>query len=387
MLHHDPAMQSLSARQPGKGLLTLFFIISAPIRMAFLSLYYIPRSFRENPQWSYRQALSRAIVKMWLLYISAIEFRMPKSLEPGAEKERFIHMEPAEPTAYRDVLDDVDIRPATTGGMWYPKLYSPADDVGKWIILHFHGGAFVLGGCRPREGGWGPDLLARRISGLSLCCQYRLALDSKSRFPAAVQDAVTSYRYLLSRGVPASRIILSGDSAGGNLAITLLRYLISRHHHNNENNNDDETTTAHPLPRAVLLWAPWLNLTGDFTPLDTHRNVPTDYLPPSFLRWGARAYSPPFSGISTKTQAYISPLGNEFATGKVPIFLETGMQEIMYDDHIKFANAMNAIPGNRVEVFESRDAPHDVFGGAPLLGFEREAERAVEKAVEFLDGI
>jgi acetyl esterase/lipase len=307
-------------------------------------------------------------------------------------------MEPAEPTAYRDVLDDADIRPTKIGGMWYPKLYSPVDDVGKRIILHFHGGAFVLGGCRPREGGWGPDLLARRISGLSLCCQYRLALDPKSRFPAAVQDAVTSYRYLLSQGVSASRIILSGDSAGGNLAIALLRYLISQqhhHHHHNNNNNDKTPTTHHPLPRAVLLWGPWLNLTGDFTPLDTHRNLPTDYLPPSLLRWGARAYSPPppppppsqHSSHETQSQSYISPLGHEFATDNVPIFLETGMQEIMYDDHIAFAKAMNAIPGNRVEVFESRDAPHDIFGGAPLIGFEREAERAVEEAVGFLNRV
>lgn len=56
--------------------------------------------------------------------------------------------------------------------------------------------------------------------------QYRLVCNPGCRFPAALQDVVTSYHYLTHElGVPANKVIVSGDSAGGNLAIALLRYL------------------------------------------------------------------------------------------------------------------------------------------------------------------
>lgn len=56
--------------------------------------------------------------------------------------------------------------------------------------------------------------------------QYRLSSHANCQFPAALQDAMTSYCYLTQElGVSGSKIILSGDSAGGNLVLALLRYL------------------------------------------------------------------------------------------------------------------------------------------------------------------
>lgn len=56
---------------------------------------------------------------------------------------------------------------------------------------------------------------------------YRLAPDPACTFPAAVQDAVTTYKYLLGMNAPALRITESVDSAGGNIAIALLRHFSS----------------------------------------------------------------------------------------------------------------------------------------------------------------
>jgi acetyl esterase/lipase len=57
--------------------------------------------------------------------------------------------------------------------------------------------------------------------------QYRLASDTKSPFPSALQDSVIAYQYLDDHGILARRIMVSGDLAGGNIAIALLCYLTS----------------------------------------------------------------------------------------------------------------------------------------------------------------
>lgn len=74
--------------------------------------------------------------------------------------------------------------------------------------------------------------------------QYRLSSHADCQFPAALQDAVTSYSYLTQElGVPGSKIILSGDSAGGNLVLALLRYLA-----------DYTERLALQVPSAAWLW-------------------------------------------------------------------------------------------------------------------------------------
>ena len=69
------------------------------------------------------------------------------------------------------------------------------------------------------EGGWAPEVLAKKLNGLAFLPQYRLASHPNSRFPAALQDAVTYYSYLLQLGIPASKTVFSGDSAGRNLGL------------------------------------------------------------------------------------------------------------------------------------------------------------------------
>lgn len=83
------------------------------------------------------------------------------------------------------------------------------------------------------------DMLFKCATASCLCLQYRLAQNPKGRFPAAVQDAVTAYRYLLSKGISTFNIVLSDDLVGGNLMIALLQYLV-----------EYETKTS-SLPRAV----------------------------------------------------------------------------------------------------------------------------------------
>lgn len=362
------ASTRLRARQPGKGIWTILFILYGPLRLVFSLLYFIPRYFRPHPQWTYHQAVGNAILKLWFSFASTIEFRTAKSLEPGSEKERFVVIRPADPKSYSGVASDRWVQPVSIGGMWYPKLYNPDINNPKKIILHFHGGAFVLGGVRPMEGGWGPEVLAKATHRLVLCPQYRLSSGPITRFPAALQDSITAYQYLLSQGVPSSNIVISGDSAGANLALALLRYL-------------GESDSELPSPSAALLWGPLLNLAADPYAVESHRNRETDYLTPVLFKWGVRAYKPSFLEAD---HPYLTPLNNPFAT-KVPIFVQYGTAEMLLDEQRAFCSQMEGIAGNSLERLEIPYAPHNTFLGGQILGFEKEARHAAERANKFLE--
>ena len=358
-------------RQPFKGMWTISTNAVFPARVISIFIYNLPSFLRAHPNWTYHQAVGRSIFALWWKYAGTVEFRPSKTLDPGSDGPRFIVMPPAASRVYRGILaNDTAVKLDVIGGMWYPRPYDPSMDAGKRIAIHFHGGAYVLGGCRPKEGGWGPDMLARKLSGFSLMPQYRLASDSSTCFPAAVQDGLTAYMYLLGQGVSPRDIVLSGDSAGANLVVALVRYLT-------------QEKEVLPLPRVALLWSPWLDLRTPAEVFETHRNSRTDYIPSSLIEWGVRMYVPPQVGSG---DAYISPFGNEFQT-PVPMFVQTGSAEVMHEDHVKFVEAMRELEGNIVELEVIEHAPHDTFAAGHLLGFVKEAENAVTRAVNLIEDV
>lgn len=364
----QPFESSFRTKQPGKGAWTVFVFLFLPLRLAFLLLYFIPKRFRQHPTWTYHQSLGSALLKLWFSFASTVEYRTRKSLEPGTERDCFVVLSPAESRFYSRVASDKQIHPAPLGGMWYPKSFDSDVDNDKKIVLHFHPGAYVLGGVRPMEGGWGPSVLAKAIDGLVFCPQYRLSSEYKGRFPAALQDSITSYRYLLSQGILSSQIVISGDSAGGNLALALLRYL-------------GEQGSSLPLPFAAFLWSPWLDLAANPNALMDHRNYEADYITPVLIKWGVRAYRPPFLELG---HPYLSPLNNPFAT-EVPIFMQCGTAEVFYDEQQLFYLQMKKFPGNRMECVEITNAPHNTFAAGPILGFQEQARAAADSANTFLD--
>jgi epsilon-lactone hydrolase len=111
------------------------------------------------------------------------------------------------------------------------------------VVLYLHGGGYVVGSpATHRE-------LASRISrasgGRILSLDYRLAPEFPA--PAAVEDAVAAYRWLLALGVPAQRLAIAGDSAGGGLSLSTLMAL---------------RDAGDPLPACAILLSPWVDLEG-----------------------------------------------------------------------------------------------------------------------------
>ena len=166
-------------------------------------------------------------------------------------------------------MTETDIQPTVVAGTWFPALYqrnSGAEE--QTIVLYLHGGAFVVG---TALSGFVANILATNLNASVLSICYRLSCNLNCEFPAALQDAVSAYHYLLSLAIPASYIIIAGDSAGVNLATALLRSIAD---------NPDKL----PHPRAALLGSPWVDLSLALSPdnMDKHPSASTDYLPGNF---------------------------------------------------------------------------------------------------------
>ena len=363
------AVNRYTTRQPFKAFYTIFTCLNLFWEIPFLLLYYIVPALRPHASWTYRQTICGNFLQRWFTFASTIEFQYPLSLDPGNEKERWANISPNETKFYRQPLDDAHVKPGIIGGLWHPHPYHRENDLNKTIILHLHGGAFVLSDAREMNCGFTAKTLHDATSAMVFCPDYRLASTSGNRFPAALQDALSSYVYLLDQGISPSNIILSGDSAGGNLAIGLLRYI------------GDNRDLFPASPRALLLWSPWVDLITNFQDLWAgHYNAPTEYMPACFLDWGRRAYKPPGMPAS---DPYLSPIVQPFGT-ETPIWIQVGSQEILRDTTVRFHGAMSDVRKGVVVLHETKDATHDLILVGQILGREDQAQEAAIQAAKFL---
>ncbi len=137
------------------------------------------------------------------------------------------------------VEDPAVRRPVT--GEW---LRAPGSSVRDGAILYLHGGAYAI--CSPRTHRSITTRLAMDTGLPVFAPDYRLAPEHP--FPAAFEDTLDAYRMLLARGVPPEKITIAGDSAGGHLAAVL---------------TGEICRTNLPMPGGVILFSPWVDLTGE----------------------------------------------------------------------------------------------------------------------------
>ncbi|KAK4161307.1 putative alpha beta hydrolase fold-3 domain-containing protein [Cladorrhinum sp. PSN259] len=393
--------------QPGFFLYTAYTLVKALVKLPVLLIYYmIHPACRPVRQWTVQQAFGRAMTRFIFEYASKVEFTLgPRSLEPGKEKERFVTIKPylhgessstetgelprQQESIYQGVAQSPDpaIQPVKIGGTWYPAPLAPESykhQPGRRIFLHFHGGAYVIFDCRDRDVGFGAKLLLQAAGDGSavFAPQYRLASVSfpNGRFPAALQDAITAYAHLVFRlNVPGKDVIITGDSAGGNLALALLRYLTET----------GTTKAALPQPGGVLLFSPWTDLTVTSEAFSQRENERLDMVPPRLLDWAYRVFLPlkvngDPEGADPRKNAYISPNQQAIET-QVPIWVQWGARESLKEDIQAFIEVQKRA-GGRLATFEIKEAPHDMFMAGEGLGFQEDAKKAAEHAIQFLDG-
>lgn len=186
---------------------------------------------------------------------------------------------------------------------WVATGDSPADQV----LLYLHGGGFVFGLTPPHL--QMAAYLAQQMGVRVLMVDYRLA--PRHPFPAGLDDCTTAYRWLLNQGVPAQNIVVAGDSAGGNLTITLLMTL---------------RDCGDPLPAAAVCLSPVTDLTKD----TAHQGYRDPLLPPQAVRFYARSYV----GNHDARDPLISPVFGDWR-GLPPLLVHAGEDEILRDDAVR----------------------------------------------------
>lgn len=211
--------------------------------------------------------------------------------------------------------------------------------------------------------------------------RYRLSgYGGQNPFPAALQDVLTSYLYLVRtlRLDPAG-VTVSGDSAGGNLVIGLLRYI-----------EEHGAALGIPRPGRAFLVAPWVAPAHSFAAegsLDSHPRAQTDFLPASFLQFGARAYSGDLGVEGGRRHPYVTPLGHPFRT-PVPILVSVGSVEILEADVTAWVEEMRGAAGagqDAVQLYYEEGAPHDTLLCGGSIGFDASAVKVAARLGEFID--
>ncbi|KAJ1330863.1 epsilon-lactone hydrolase [Microdochium nivale] len=344
-----------------------------------LALYSLSRAARPHPSWSIQTSIVVRLLHAVVDGESRTENPVPLSLEPGSEGDRWKLCEPYPNNLYVGPLAAVpQVRPAKVGGTWFPSLQAAtANPSNAVVIYHIHGGAFTIGDGRTDQIGFAANtMLAHAGADAVFSLQYRLSSRPGAHpFPAALQDVLTGYLYLTrTLSIPASNIVISGDSAGGNLAVAFLRYL-SQH----------GADTGLPNPRAALLFSPWISPLDNVTPrgdmsVTTNPNYTTDYIPPSFIRWGAQTYTTHVPA----TDPYITGRGHPFAL-PAPTFVTYGSLEILEFDGSAWVKEMQAAfpeenGPERLTVYYEKDAPHDTLLVGARAGLQDSFRKVVQEA-------
>lgn len=225
----------------------------------------------------------------------------------------------------------------------------------QFALLYFHGGAFTIGSSLSHR--WLAARLALGCQAAALVPDYRLAPEYP--FPAALDDAVTAYRYLLDQGYRADQIAVSGDSAGGNLALALLARL---------------TQEDLPKPAALALLSPLTDMTFTSPTIATNRH--RDLLVP--VEWGQRA-APLYAPDMALDDPALSPLFADHSQTP-PTIIHVADNEVLLADSTRLAEVLEKA-GREVEIEIFQNVPHVWQIKA---GLSPEADRSVAGLSAFL---
>jgi len=285
-----------------------------------------------------------------------LRFRLKRETIDWNKQDAFMRFcEDVDKTAavFTKLPSGIEVSPLTIGDITAEWILS-SDTKKNKVILYFHGGGYVAGSCRTHRG-----IAAKFVKGsevAALLYEYRLAPEHP--FPAAHEDSLTVYSWLLAQGVPPACIVFVGDSAGGGLCLATLLALRDQ---------------GLPLPVAAAVLSPVTDFkcTGD-----SHRtNAKRCTLPEG----SGPALAKIYSGAFDPGLPYISPLYANL-NGLPPIFIYAGGDETLRDDSIRFAQKTKEA-GGEITLRVGEGLFHCYPACAP---FFPEAKQAMDEICAFI---
>ncbi len=248
---------------------------------------------------------------------------------------------------------EVDIKELEIDGIHGEWISVNRAHMKKYIILYCHGGGYSTGSSI-----YARTLTTKFATSTSmdvLCFDYRLAPEHP--YPAATEDAMKIWNDLMLLGYGARDIIVAGDSAGGNLALSLVLKLKQE---------------GRLLPRGVILMSPWTDLTASgkshITRAEIDPVLNADYLKEMTSNYAA--------GEDLKNPL-ISPLFGDF-TGFPPTYIQVGDNEMLLNDATMLHKRMvKANVSVKMDIFKGM---WHVFQMSPF----KTAYEAMDKNAEFI---
>ncbi|KAJ3554231.1 hypothetical protein NM688_g3214 [Phlebia brevispora] len=288
----------------------------------------------------------------------------PQTFAQSADEVGLVWVEPVPELITGDIKKYAitnGVVPSRVAGYWYGDSAPPSPD--EKIIYEVHGGAFVFGDASPvsylGNAGLCKEMLRHNQEfSKAFQIEYRLSqgppLPHENPFPAALIDAVAGYHYLVKvMGYKPSNILLMGESAGGGLAISLVRYLITY-------------VPSLPPPAAVLLMAPFVDGSTTHSGPESSftMNMRSDFIHPFFTGYCLRALLGALPLSEADTNPWLSPVSgylqetSGWFAGFPPTFLIFGEAELIRDANRTLAERMGADMGERFTYLEILDATH-----------------------------
>jgi epsilon-lactone hydrolase len=211
------------------------------------------------------------------------------------------------------LAEGVRVSAVTLNGVSAEK-HTGADETGQATLLYLHGGGYVIGSPKSHS-----HLVAQFVAATGMTAysaDYRLA--PEHAFPAAIDDAVLAYRALLDQGIPASKIIISGDSAGGGLTMATAVRLKAE---------------SLPQPAGLFVISPWANLQQEGPSYASKAEADFIVDKASLDRWAAAYLSD-----ASAQDAMASPVLADLS-GLAPILIHVGSEEVLLADSLRLAEA------------------------------------------------
>jgi acetyl esterase/lipase len=249
---------------------------------------------------------------------------------------------------------DIKREAVDAGGVKAEWLSAPDADVGR-AVLYLHGGGYVIGSINTHRS------LAANLSRASkarvLVIDYRLAPEHPH--PAAVDDSVAAYRWMLGQGLKPARIAVAGDSAGGGLTVATLVAI-----------RDAKLT----LPAAGACLSPWVDLEGIGGSMTTKADVD-----PIVQKAGIEQMAAAYLGGKDPRTPLAAPLYADL-TGLPPLLIQVGTAETLLDDASRLAERARKA-GVAVSYEPSEDMIHVWHLFASMLD---EGRQAIDRIGEFV---
>lgn len=248
---------------------------------------------------------------------------------------------------------DTVIKEVSMNGMYGEWISVNRAHMKKYIVFYCHGGGYMTGSSL-----YARTLTTKLATITSMdvfCFDYRLAPESP--YPAAIEDALKAWDYIMQLGYGARDVIVAGDSAGGNMALSLALHLKDQ---------------GRILPRGLILMSPWTDMTCGGRSYETRKEV-DPVLDAAYIQRAISAYAP---GEDLENP-YISPLFGNFENFP-PTYIQVGDNEILLQDAIMLHKQMQKEKVScKIDIFHGM---WHVFQMSPF----KTAYEAMDRNAEFI---